>query len=208
MKTLRSFLVAVVLCVAGGGVFAQTGQPPIDIDPNQVLAPRTLGSQIFSIDLGTTIPLFSYGPNGEYTPGVNLTVGFDGALRWAAFLTGNLSLGVDVNGSITFGANADAFFQVLLGPQIGYFFRFDNFEIPISLTPGLAVLTYKADYTSVQFGLKPTVGFYWDATSNWSFGINASYWWMPEYYPGPLPPASQTRVGNYLTLSLSALYSF
>ncbi len=186
---------------------------PQEIDPNQIIAPRILGNQIFQIDLGLLVPLFSYSTtpglseSESFKPGAGLNVGGSGALRWSAFLDNTFAIGLDLSGRLAAGPNEGVFGSVLVGPRLSSFFRIDNFQIPVSISPGLSILAYK-ELSYVGFGLRTEAGFFIDATSNWSFGLNLAYTWLPEVYADANPIFSQSRVGNLLEITLSALYSF
>lgn len=55
--------------------------------------------------------------------------------------------------------------------------------------------------------MRPGFGAYWDYTTSWAFGVNLYYWWIPQIYTSTAL-ADQTRYGNFLTITLSALYHF
>jgi hypothetical protein len=53
------------------------------------------------------------------------------------------------------------------------------------------------------------VGAFWNMSSSWSFGIEATQWIVLEpYLGGGAIPSSDGRVGYFIDPSLSAIYHF
>jgi hypothetical protein len=49
----------------------------------------------------------------------------------------------------------------------------------------------------------------WNYSSQWAFGVNVSYWLIPQLYRASSPAGSDaSRLGNFLEVTLSALYHF
>jgi hypothetical protein len=210
-------LSALLLAILSFGLSAQeTGKAP-SVEPSPSLeskpiqAIRTLGSQTFEIDLGLMVPLFSSDAAGTINPGGNLGLGGAGHIKWGAFVSQYLSFGVDLGGSLVTGPNSftngTSFGLVNIGPHVTANFRLGNFQVPVFLSPAFSIMTYSTT-TYLGFAVRPGVGLYYDVTPDWSFGLNLQYWWVPELYAGPTPPVSQNRFGNFLEISVSALYSF
>jgi len=192
-------------------VFAQSADIPRKTPAAQVVT-RALGSQIFQVDLGLGIPLMSANPyTGTITPGANLDVGGSGSIKWSAFLDSSFALGVDVAGLFTTGPNGKAFSMFPIGIRASNFFRIEGapLQIPIHLTAALNIMRYK-DLSYVGFAIKPGFGIYWDATKDWSFGLNTTWIWAPEIYTDTsgAVPINHTRHAHFLEVTLSALYSF
>ncbi len=183
-----------------------------NVPAERVEISRILGDQYLNITLGLGIPLFIHNPdpqNGESPVSTgNLKPGGQGALSWAAFLNNNVSLGLDIAGSFNDDINKGTIFSVPIGIQISYFLRKYPFEIPLQFGIGTNIIRYK-ELTSFGFMLKSGVSLYWNALQDWSFGINFTYWWLPEIYAenGNIP-ASNTRFGNFLEITLSVMYNF
>ena len=218
MKTIYRLVLVALIAVTGSLVLLaqETGPAPSPepTTPFQVVqAPRTLGSQIFQIDLGLMIPLFSHNSDGTvFKPGAIMDLGGAGRLRWGAYITQFLAFGIDLSGAINGGPNTKTTGNTIglfnVGPHVTTIFRLGNFQLPVSLTPAFSVLSY-AGSSYVGFTVKPGLGIYYDATPNWSFGLDLSYWWVPELYAaGGTPSPVQNRFGNLLEVSISALYSF
>ncbi len=165
-----------------------------------------LGDQMLSINLGLMIPLFYHLRDGG-TTSANMSLGGLGSLEWGSFLNNNVSLGIELGGSFAFDVNGNALFKVPITGKISYFFRSYPFEFPVFLGAGLNISRYK-DYTKFDPILKPGASFYWSYNPEWSFGVNTVYWWIPQIYRGSEPPSDHTAFGNFLEVSLSALYHF
>ena len=165
-----------------------------------------LGDQMLSLNLGLFIPLFySGGPDG--TEDANLTLGGTGHLMWSSFLSNNLAVGGELGGMFAFTPNDNTLFMVPLAARISYFLRAYPFEFPISLAAGFNFSRYRDSFKS-DFILIPGAGFYWNFNTEWAFGFDARYWWVPQVYGGGEPPSDDTRFGNFMATTLSVLYRF
>jgi hypothetical protein len=65
---------------------------------------------------------------------------------------------------------------------------------------GFAPQTY-LEKKYLGFFVKPGVSAFWRFNPDWSFGLNAAWWWVPQW-------AARTVHGNFLELSVSARYHF
>jgi hypothetical protein len=180
-------------------------------EEESIIYGKALGSQIFEINLGLGIPLFSFpSVDGGLVPGANLKVGGMGSFKWASFLNESLSLGIDIGGFVSEGPNASIFTSFPLGLRLSNYFRLaDSLQLPVHLGLGVNYMRYR-DTDYIGFIVKPGFGIYWDASKDWAFGLNIAWWLMPELYAGleNAPPQNHTRFGNVLEVTLSALYSF
>ncbi|WP_425277193.1 TP0733 family outer membrane beta-barrel protein [Salinispira pacifica] len=208
----RSLLIFCIMLIAALPLSAQD-LPEGEPEEERVEITRVLGDQYLTIGLGTPIPLFIYDPPGSdgesAVKPMNLKVGMAGGLGWSAFVNNNMSLGLEVNASYNADPNGEGFFIVPMGLQTNYFLRAFPFEIPLHFGSGLTISRYK-DLTTFSFMLKGGAAMYWNATEDWSFGLNLNYWWLPEIYRdnGSGAPASMTRFGNFLEVTIRAMYNF
>ena len=193
-------------------------QSPIPRDPNEVIIERGLGDQIFSFNVGTLVPLFSYNPNQVDTKveplfsftDRRLSLGVIGTIRWGAFVTPAINLGADVSWAFNFGANGDMLSQFSpIQPRIsGYLVRSGIIEVPVHLALGMNIMSYK-ESTMVTPVVKTGASVLWNTREDWAFGFNINYWIVPELYPSGSPIGiSGNRIGNFLEVSASALYNF
>ena len=196
-----------VAAVSSLPAFAQTNDEPDQFTPpSEGFTEYSLGDQMLSINLGLMVPLFfNWGPEGFAR--TNLSVGGIGSLQWGSFINSRVALGMELAGTFMFTPNGRSLFMVPITGKVSYFFRPYPFEIPIFLGAGLNISRLD-DQTKFDPILKPGASFYWAYNPEWSFGLNTVWWWVPQFYRGPEPPSGDTRVGNFLELSLSALYHF
>jgi hypothetical protein len=165
-----------------------------------------LGDQMMTINAGLFIPLFYQSSGGAVSP-TNLTVGGLGSLQWNAFLNNDMSVGVEVAGMFAFSPNRRTLFMLPITGRYTYFIRSYPFEFPIFIGAGIN-FSRLSDSTHVELILKPGFSALWNYNAEWSFGLSAVYWWIPQIYLGPSPPQSHTRFGNFMETSISALYHF
>lgn len=207
MKHRRSLIFIIIILltlIPAGLLIAQEGtEPGEDIEETPAFS-YGLGDQMFSIKAGLFIPLFFFG-GGAAVP-TNLSLGGMGALEWGAFLTGNLAIGGELAGSFSFSPLGRTLAIIPLTAKLSYFFFKYPFEIPLHIGLGINFTTL-GDQLYVGLILKPGASFYWNFLSSWAIGLNLAYWFVPQWYTKP-ELVSQNRYGNFLEISLSALYHF
>ncbi|MBN1685296.1 MAG: hypothetical protein JW852_01515 [Spirochaetales bacterium] len=167
-----------------------------------------IGDQTFSINAGTILPLFIFGVDGTSVGGFSkLTVGAAGSLRWTTFLNNEMTIGVDVGGMFALTKLDRVLIMLPVSGMFTYAIRFYPFEV--LLQAGLGVSFTKLD-DDLYIGpvLKPGASFYWNYSGEWSFGVQADYWFVPEIYFGSKVPAEQSAFGNFLGITLTTLYHF
>ncbi len=194
-----------VLFVSGSFLSAQEGKQENREADNKQVPLYTLGDQMLCINGGLFVPLFFQAPTGAIA-GTNLSLGGVGSLQWASYLNNNFNVGIELSGMFAFSPNMWALFMVPITVKASYVFRFFPFELPIYMGVGPVLTKYKEEFHVAPI-LKPGFSFYWMATSDWSFGLNIVYWWIPQIYTDTTR-IDQSRFGNFLEASLSALYHF
>ncbi len=167
-----------------------------------------IGDQTFSINAGVILPLFIFGVDGTVVGGFSkLSLGAAGSLRWATFLNNEMTLGVDVGGMFAFSKLKRVLIMLPVSGMFTYAIRFYPFELILQAGLGVNFIKFVDDlYVGPAF--KPGVSFYWNYSSEWSFGIQAEYWFTPEVYFGAKPPADQSEFGNFLGITFTTLYHF
>ncbi|MFW5800887.1 MAG: TP0733 family outer membrane beta-barrel protein [Spirochaeta sp.] len=206
MSNVKIGIISVLLLCAVGTVFAQENGSAET--PTQDFFDHNLGDQQFSIRIGGFLPLFFSG-NDDGIQETNMKLGAAGGLRWNAFVNSWLSTGLDLSGSLASNTNDVQLYQFnLSAATTAYPFHIDRFFFPVSLDIGANFMRFQ---DSFYFGpvVKPGTGVFYTTDSGWSFGVLAQYWIVPEIYGDNSSPGSaDTRVGNFLELSLTALYHF
>jgi hypothetical protein len=187
-----------VLACAAAPVFAADEEAPS-------ASQYALGDQTMSINAGLFLPLFLL-PSGtillQGRP-PHLTPGVVGSLSWAAYVTPDIRVGVDIAGNFTLSPNANVLLMLPLVAKASYVFTFYPFELPLTMGIGANLVKY-VDKSSLDLLLRPGASFYWIYNASWSFGVNLQYWFDMQFNTNP----ALTRYGNFLEFSLSALYHF
>jgi hypothetical protein len=196
---LPAAILALVLCALPASAQDQTeptGKP--------VASAYGLGDQVLSISLGPFVPLFFLANDGS-TSAANLTLGGTGSIAWSAYVTPAIRLGAEVGGVFSFSkpnpSNVLLMLPILARAQ--YVLTFYPFEVPISLGVGMNIVKY-GELATIDLLIKPGASVMYIYDSKWSFGLNAAWWWDMQFSKTP----SESRVGNFLELSLTALYHY
>lgn len=190
-------LTAVLLFGVSGGVFAQADE---DFTP---LYGR--GDQMLSLSMGPFVPLFfAGGPDGVQE--TNLSLGGTGNLQWHAFMNSNITLGGELGGTFSFSPNR-TLFMVPITARVAYFFRNYPWEFPVYLGAGVNFSRIPDEAFKADPILKPGFSVLWNLDSEWAFGTNFVYWWVPQIYLDA-ELEDETRFGNFLEITLTAVYRF
>lgn len=178
-------------------------EPPIDSDWSGIMPSLyARGDQTFNISLGVLFPLFFVGNAGILDNKVNL-VGGTGSIAYTYFLSSNLFVGgeLELMAAGTLGKNMLYMFP--FGFRAGYQAVLGHFEFPVSLTIGAAPQRY-LDEGYFGFFMKGMVSGFFRFSSNWSFGLNSAWWWVPQWTAESAKDVS----GHFLELTLAARYHF
>lgn len=180
-------------------------EPPVE-SPDRFVPTYALGDQILAINLGMFIPLFFYGgPSG--VENTQLTLGGTGSLHWSAFLNNNMAVGIEGGGMFALTPNRRTLFMLPLMARYTYFFRAYPWEFPVHIGAGFNFSRLEENF-KVDPIVKPGFSVLWNYNAEWAFGANFSYWWVPQVYRGPDPPSEDSRYGNFMDVTLSAVYHF
>ncbi len=187
--------------------FSQEEEPDTPIEDEEQFEPTyTRGDQLISLNLGLIVPLFYWGgPDGVQD--ANLSLGGTGHLMWSSFINNNLAIGGEFGGMFAFTPNRNTLFMIPLAARLTYFLRSYPFEFPLTFAAGVNFSRFNDNFKTDPV-LIPGVGFYWNYTVEWAFGLDVRYWWVPQIYRGPEPPSSDSRFGNFLGTTLAVLYRF
>ena len=195
-RFFRLFAAAVMVVCVFSPAWAQDTK---DVEPPPQYS---LGDQTLSINAGLLVPLFFLGYDGSIA-GTNLTLGGAGSLNWMAYVNSSIRVGIEVGGMFALSPNGNTLLALPITAKASYVFAIYPFEIPVSLGLGMNIVKY-IDASTIDFILKPGVSGLWAFNASWSFGLNATYWWSMQFSD----PPSEGRVGNFLELSLCALYHY
>ncbi len=171
----------------------------------------SLGDQTLAINLGLFAPLFITGGAEGISDGItrpNLTLGGVGSIAWGSHLTNEIKLGVEVGGSFSFTPNRRPLFLVPITFESSYLLQAYPLEFPVTLGLGMSFARLGEDLKLDPF-IRPGGGIYWNYSSQWAFGAKLRYWIIPQIYSARSEAGrDESRIGNFLELSLSALYRF
>ena len=173
--------------------------PAGDSAPSQY----ALGDQTLSINAGLFLPLFFVSNQSGGLAGTNLSIGGVGSIDWAAYLAPRVRIGAAIGGTFTFDPNWTALLMVPIVAKVSYLIDFYPWEVPLTFAGGINIIKY-SDASTIDLLIKPGTGLLWTYNSSWTFGLNLNYWWDMQFASDP----SQSRIGNFLELSLSALYHY
>jgi len=190
--------VIIVFLFTSVDVFGQDKEP-------KVLPVYSLGDQTLSINGGLFVPLFFQALDGTISS-TNLTPGGIGSLEWNAYINANVKVGLEAGGVFAFSPNFNVLLILPITVKATYIFSYYPFDFPIFLGTGLNIIKYQ-DLSHIDFLLKPGFSVFWRYNASWSFGLNFVYWWIFQAATGS-QPSDETRMGNFLEISLSALYHF
>ncbi len=165
-----------------------------------------MGNQMLIINAGLFIPLFFQSLGGEID-NTNLSLGGVGSLQWSTYLNNNMTLGIEGGGMFAFSPNDRTLFMLPVTARYAYILRAYPFEFPLSISAGVNFTRLSSMFKILPI-VKPGVSAYWNYSPEWAFGVNFFYWWTANLYIGPEPPKNHSRFGNFLEISLSALYHF
>jgi hypothetical protein len=215
MLSSRHLLVLFCLffCIA---LFAQEDEetPPIESDWSGYLPNLySRGDQTFNMHLGLVFPLF-YADTEKGTLPTKLNLGGMAALSYTYFLNSHWFLGGELSGAFFSTEGKNNYFIVPIGFKAGYQFIFRRLEFPVSLMAGFAP---QQRLGGGYFGLfvKPTVSAFFRFNPDWSFGINTSFWWVPQWtgnYDDPAMVSGHSGKinihGFFLETSIGVRYHF
>ena len=170
----------------------------------------TGGDQIFCINLGLVKPLFFVDSNDGYLK-TQMNLGGFGSLAYNYFLDSHWYLGGELGGMFCSTIDENMFYIVPIGFRAGYQLIFNRFEFPLSLMIGFAPQAYN-ERTYLGLFAKPSAGAFFRFNPDWSFGINTSFWWVPEWTNKKRVLPSGTSVinihGFFWEFSLGIRYHF
>jgi len=203
VKTPRWAVFAAALIIAALPLAAQDA-PEAEPEPDAVPAASAyaLGDQVLSISLGPFIPLFFLANDGT-TSDTNLTLGGTGSISWMAYLTPAIRIGAEIGGMFAFSPNMNTLLALPILARAQYVLTFYPFEVPLSLGLGMNIVKYQ-DLATIDLLIKPGVSGLWIYDSKWSFGLNLAWWFDMQFAADP----AQSRIGNFLEVSFSALYHY
>lgn len=132
-----------------------------------------------------------------------LKIGGDVSIGYSYMITDIFSVGGEASFcyNSTIGNNVLYFIPILA--QAGYHPTFGSFEIDLSLGVGFAFENY-LDRSYFGFAFKPSAGVYYKFFSDWSVGLSASLFVLPQWYSD----SSKNYTGLVPDIRLGVKYIF
>jgi hypothetical protein len=164
------------------------------------------GDSAFSINLGVQAPLFFNGYDGTFEPAAeHISLGARGDIDWGGFITPNLTLGANIGVSFMSTVNARTLLYMPISLRSTWYFNFDKIDLSLFAGAGFALHRLDED-TAIAPMINLGSGLYWNYDSDWAFGIRLSWLTDQEIYFGNTVSASDSLLGHFLDISISALY--
>lgn len=174
----------------GGEEEEEDGGVQIESDWSRTTNLYTRGDQTFNVSLGLVLPIGFVDQNaGVLEKQMNL--GGMLSLSYNYFLSSNWFLGGELGGMFASTLGENMYYIVPIGFRAGYQFILSRFEFPLSLLIGFAPQSYNGR-SYFGFFSKPSAGVFFRLNPSWSFGLNTSLWWVPQW-------TNKTRELNYQT---------
>ncbi|PIE04949.1 MAG: hypothetical protein CSA76_01515 [Spirochaetales bacterium] len=198
---------------AAGMLWAEDAEPDNgSFTPQMRTNDRSKGDQTFNISAGIFIPLpvmlLNDWPASGYNAGVTsskLAVGGVGSLAYNFHITGNIKAGLQLAGSFSKDINKNFMYSIPILIKGAYEFHpHGRISVPLSLGLGINMTSYKDNFL-VDMILRPGAGVYYDWSYEWSFGLDISYWFVPQLSP---KSKEQWSIGNFMDITLGAEYHF
>jgi hypothetical protein len=161
------------------------------------------GDKAFTVSAGLIFPAGFYSSGEKIEHNLTPPIGYTGSLGYTYFLNSNIFAGGEIQGMFIATLARNSLFIIPIGLKAGYQFILSRFEFPISLGLGMTFHRY-LDLGYFGFYLKGGAGVYFRFNADWSFGINASWGWYPEW----TPRKSENIDGNIVEAMLSVRYHF
>ena len=173
---------------------------------------RSLGDQAFSISAGVILPLFTvllhdYEAAG-FSAGITdtrLSVGGQGSLAYSFYLSSNIKLSIQLGGTFQWDINRNLIYMIPITVKGSYEFHpFSRMTIPVHLALGVNMTSWN-DFFIANFIVKPGFGVYFDWNTEWSFGVDFTYWFIPQLN---VDISGQQTLMNQADIMLGAEYHF
>lgn len=191
MKKLLSIFA--ILCLFSSFMFAD--EEGDEYDDGYTYEQNGAGDQFIKIDLLANFPI-----NFDD----QLKIGFGASLGYYRFLTNKIAIGGDaiVGYNVTIGQKSLFTAPITLGvmfqPYVG------KFEFPMFANIGIASSSCQGMSYFPSFAAKVTAGAYYRLFESWSFGIDSTAYWIPQWFSD----TEKNDNGFFVTAGITARYHF
>ncbi len=198
MKRKTAALAALIL-LAALPLFAQTAN-----EEDYFGGLHRKGSQLISLNAGADIPLFILTDSFDAEK-AKLSVGASFTLGYQYFIANRFTIGGSLCGAFNGTVGGRTLFVAPIAFKMGYWWGKSTMEYNVGADLGLSILRLSGDGVISPF-TKLGGGAYAQVNEAWSLGGQVYWWLIPEIHLGS--NSALTRYGNFLEVSLSALYHF
>ena len=187
-------------------LFAQENDDDPSVEPDWEIIEMELyapGDQTFIISLGTVFPAVFVNNGKVIEHNFSPPVGGTGALSYNYYLTSKIFAGVEISGMFIPTLGKNTAYLIPIGVRAGYQLILWRFEFPLTVTLGMAWHNY-LNYGYYGLYIKGGAAVFYRFNSEWSFGLNAEWSWLPEW----TKERRKNVDGNIINVLLSARYHF
>lgn len=175
------------------GTFSEQTETVSENGQTFVYAPNQQGDQFVRLNLALELPLRP----------TQLKLGGTGTLSYGIFLTESFNLSAKASFAYTTTLGSNIFYFVPFTVCAQYQMLFKNFEVPVSIELGGAIESY-IDRLIFGFVVKPEAGLFYRVTPDWSIGVYAGLYIMPQWYRD----STYNYTGIISDIGLSVRYHF
>jgi hypothetical protein len=163
------------------------------------------GDGLFNLRLGGNGAIATINPNDgtvNYFSDTNIKYGLGLTVSYLTFVTNKLALGGEVSPFFNSTLTGRMLYTVPLTFECVYMLGKAPYYFPVGIGAGVALSDIN-EYFHVDPIIKPRVGFYYQFTTALLLGIEAQYQFIPQIY---YENSDYNRIGNFLTIQISAVY--
>ena len=122
------------------------------------------------------------------------------------YLSSSFTLGFEIIGGFAFTPNLNIYWTLPLTGQISYIIPIQSWSLFFNLGLGLNFQSFLG-YSRMDFIIRPQVALYMPLDPSLELGLVVGYWFVPQI-ANEEQDSSQSRLGNFLDVSLSLIYHF
>lgn len=208
----RAFFALVCMTLCAGFAGAQSRAADDDDKINEGLPIQdgdaehyslySMGDKTFSISLGLFVPM-AFTDSAYKRINNNMKLGGSGSLSYSYFLTPSLFVGGEIQISFNSTLGEHFVFLIPISAHVGYQFIYQRFEFPVAFSLGGASQMYNG-YDLYGMYVKAQGSGYFRFNQDWSFGVNTSFWWLPQWTKEP----EKNSYGHFFVVTAAARYHF
>jgi hypothetical protein len=204
MRKAAASILLLLLCLTS--LYAQEDGNDPSVEPDWDVYDTDLyafGDQLFLLSLGTMFPAVFVNNGKVINHNFSPPVGGMLSLSYNFFLNSHFFAGAEISFMFNATLGKNTVYIIPAGIRAGYQFLLWRFEFPVGLTVGMTWHRL-LNLSYYGFFMKGSGSAYYRFNSEWSFGLDASWGWFPEWTKDP----KKNVDGNIVTLTFSARYHF